>query len=241
MSGPSKALVGLFLGTVAVIVAPALAAPTVSMSITRSSDDATWGPQTPTGTSLGDNNYLYEGGSTNNGWNFDWDVIADADPFVNSALVVTNTASTTQTFISTVTLNISPSLAGATFRNGSIGIALTDNNGNNATLSTTGPGKAIYTAVVDGVDSHFLDSHPYSLVASPPGNSATSNTSFGVVGPLVPGGPALSTISIRLEFTLTPFDSAAITSRFEVVPEPASMSLLAVAGLGLLARRRRRA
>jgi hypothetical protein len=42
-----------------------------------------------------------------------------------------------------------------------------------------------------------------------------------------------------MKFTLSAGDQASATSRFEVVPEPATMSLLALGGIATLIRRRR--
>ena len=48
----------------------------------------------------------------------------------------------------------------------------------------------------------------------------------------------LSSIESQFKFILSAMDQASGTSRFEVVPEPATMSLLALGGLALIRRRR---
>jgi hypothetical protein len=56
-----------------------------------------------------------------------------------------------------------------------------------------------------------------------------------------PAGPGVATsISIVLQFTLGPGDTAGITSRFEIIPEPATLALFAsgLAGMAFFGRRR---
>jgi hypothetical protein len=48
----------------------------------------------------------------------------------------------------------------------------------------------------------------------------------------------VSSIQSEFNFTLSAFDQASATSRFEVIPEPATFSLLALGGLAMLRRRK---
>ena len=52
-------------------------------------------------------------------------------------------------------------------------------------------------------------------------------------------GGVISNTAIQIEFTLSPGDSATVQSRFEVIPEPASMVLIGISASAIAFIRRR--
>lgn len=164
----------------------------------------------------------------------DWTITADSDPFVDANLSLTNTSGSTQTFVMTVTEPASiPAPAGS---EASVGVTVTADD--SATLGHDGS-TALYTAFVDGLPFETLLPLDSSLTTSA---TATDSDSFGQTPPFsepVPAGVS-SSIGARFEFTLTPGDQASFTSRFEVVPEPATaiLCLSGLTGLAIVGRRR---
>lgn len=181
-----------------------------------------------------------QGVSVTNLWEIHWGLDGDADPVVNSNFVVLNTMSTTQEFNVTVTVPIFPPLLGSTLTSGSLGVTVTDNNGDGATFSDRPSNSAsIYRSIIDGVTHKTLFDDPYSLVA-PAFGSNNDSADFGLPGITEPGPAALASIGIQIQFALTGRDSAGITSTFTVIPEPSGviLALLAVAGCLALVRRK---
>jgi hypothetical protein len=163
----------------------------------------------------------------------------DSDPVVTGTTVITNTFSTTQHITLLFTLPVT-AIPGATLTGGSFRGTVTDRDGDGATLATFGPGSSLYTAMIDGADWQTLYQHNQSFSAGQFLSSNVSSTNFGSPIPSLLGPPALNTIGIRLDFTLTAFDSASFTSNHVVipVPEPHTAGLLLI-GLALLGKRRR--
>jgi hypothetical protein len=172
-----------------------------------------------------------------------WNLFLDEDPVVSGTVAVTNTGLVTQQFTLIFTLPISPAIPGGTVIGGSIQGGVTDNNGNGATLSTA-TGSAFYTALIDAVAVQTLYTHLSSVTAGSFLSNNLPNVAFGTPIPSQAGPAALSTIGIKLDFLLTPGDSASFTSVFVVqpaiVPVPAAAWLFGSA-LGLVGVIRRRA
>jgi PEP-CTERM motif len=167
------------------------------------------------------------------------DIDIDSDPVVTGTLGVTNLFSTTQQFTFLFTLPITP-IPGNTVTGGSFRGTVTDNDGNGATIAT-GTGSAFYTAQLDGAAWQSLYPAVSSVSAGSFLSSNITPASFGAPIPSLPGPPVASSIGIQLDFSLTAFDSASITSNHVVlpVPEPGTGALLGI-GLACLARRRSR-
>jgi len=167
------------------------------------------------------------------------DLELDTDPVVTGTTVVTNLFSVTQQFTLLFTLPVSPvtpsSLTGGSYRG-----TVTDNDGNGATVATV-PGSALYTSMIDGLNWQSLYPHPASTSAGSFLSASIPSVNFGSPIPSLPGPQVLTSIGIKLDFTLTAFDRASFTSNFVAnpIPEPHSLALVGV-GLAALALRRRR-
>jgi hypothetical protein len=162
----------------------------------------------------------------------------DSDPVVTGTTSVTNLFSTTQQITLLFTLPIAP-IPGSTLSGGSYRGTVTDNNGDGATIAAP-TGSALYTAQIDGVNTQSLYPDPSSFSAGSFLSANIPATNFGSPIPSFPTGPALTSIGIVLDFTLTGFDSASFTSNHVVqVPEPGTGALVGI-GLALLAIGRRR-
>jgi hypothetical protein len=193
--------------------------------------------------------WTFEGGDANPSWDMNWRITGSAqsgaasgsDHFVNVALAVTNNTNSFQSFSTVVTLNLPEMLTGGTVIDGSVSASVTDVFGDGAELRTFND-LPIYQAVTDeSFVAHTLLDPQYSLIASPGGGASDSMT-FGDPTPLA-GPSTISTISIQIDFELSPYDTANVVGTFRVaqaVPAPAAMPLLAGFMLALGSRRRRR-
>jgi hypothetical protein len=163
----------------------------------------------------------------------------DSDPVVTGTTSVSNAQAFTQQFTLVFTLPV-VAMPFGTLTGGSHRGTVTDVDGNGATVGTA-LGSSLYTALLDGADWQSLRDDPFSASAGGFGSNSIPNTSFGAPIPSLPGPAVLSSIGIRLDFTLTAFDRASFTSNHvvEPIPEPTTGALVAL-GLALLAMRRRR-
>jgi len=174
---------------------------------------------------------------TTRGLNVDgWSLSMDSDPFVTNNFTITNTSGSTQTYTLGTTIGVSPAIPQALMR-GSVGFSLTDNNGDGATLATSGT--SIYKGQIDGNTARTLWDPATSFTA--PFGSTSSSTFFGF--PTREAAPAVGTnIGLLITFSLTPGDSVSFTSNFDVapVPVPAAVWLFGSGLLGLFGMLRRK-
>jgi hypothetical protein len=177
------------------------------------------------------------------GWSLtDLDVSGNVDPFTSVNYAITNHAAATLTFTVSVTAPISPQ-APLTLHGGSMGATLTDANFDGSATAATSPGIPLYRGQIDGVTVLSIYPDPYSVSATFAGQSVPVPTQNpGLPGPTLPSGPALSTIGIINQFTLTPGDMFSGNSFFviEAVPEPSTLVLLAMSFTTLAGCRRQR-
>src|SRR5262245_12649990 len=141
-------------------------------------------------------------------------ITIDNDPVVTGVTGVTNLFSSTQQITLLFTLPI-VAIPGTTLQGGSFRRTVTDNNGdgdsNNGATIAAPAGSALYTAQIDGVNTQSLYSAPFSVSAGSFLSANIPATNFGSPIPSLVGGPALTSIGILLDFTLTAFDSASFT------------------------------
>ncbi|NLF29681.1 MAG: PEP-CTERM sorting domain-containing protein [Planctomycetes bacterium] len=156
----------------------------------------------------------------------------DPDPMLVMSFTATNNSSTTQTLSLSV---LQPALLNmaVTSSTGSVTTQIIDASSpaDGATASAPASG-SIYTALIDGAAVQTLQDDPFSLVAGPGGVNADAV----FFGPLATGAVA-QTIGINIQVQVSPGDIAQVLARFEVVPEPATLALLAC-GAALFRRRR---
>jgi hypothetical protein len=219
-------------------------APALQLSMMDADDP---GPTewTPTGSDNGDESFNFVGSRTADHWVCEWNIDAKADPWISAVVTLTNNTAFTQTYTFVSTLPIAP-ITLSTLHAGSMQGGLTDNSYDSidGTITTDSvSGDPLFYGLIDG--SPVLSIYPDSTSYSAPfdGGSVSipaMNVGYdGFGNPTLASGPALVSIGIQHRFTLTPGDSATFTSHFVVVPEPATMTMLAVGSTLLLWRRRR--
>jgi len=142
----------------------------------------------------------------------DWSITVDSDPLVTNNFAITNTSSSTQTFTIGTTISVLPAIPNGLMR-GSIGLSVTDNNNDGATLSTSG--QSIYTAFIDGTGARTLWDSPTSFSPSFNGSTISDNINFGFPTRELAPESIDSTIGITITFSLTAGDSASFTSNFD--------------------------
>lgn len=116
-------------------------------------------------------------------------------------------------------------------------VNVTDNTGNGATLTGGGAGGTYFNAAYNN-GTTFADLVAGPLVAPATGSDDSSQDFPAAPGVFLPIGVPLNNLQAQFNFTLSAGDSAGGTSGFFSIPSPASGSLLMVAGLAAMRRRR---
>lgn len=160
------------------------------------------------------------------------------DPFVTNNITLTNLSGVTQTFVVTVLLPITAFPYDATIAS-SIGVTVTDSNNNGTVTASSVSPTGIYSGTVNG--STVITMMPHTTTVSCATSGCSTTASDNTYVPQYAAGPGTAnSIGIALRFSLTPFDSIGITSRFEIinVPEPSTLALFAMGILGVAFVRR---
>lgn len=156
---------------------------------------------------------------------------------ISFSRIVTNSSTTTKSYEFLESSAFASDYSTVNIR-GSLSIALTDFNGNGATLTPEvgSPVPCFYTA---WINSNVVNNMGIVPVTTTTFSTNTFNQSFG--SPVLEtaiAAPA-NTMQMRLRFLLSPGDQVAISGTFETVAVPAPASLVMIMGSVMLSRRRR--
>lgn len=194
----------------------------------------------PEGSENGDGTYTYGGTWNDPGgqWALSLQTMTvKPDPFISVAFGVINNTNATQPFAISVTLPVFPTIPGASLFGGSLGGSVTDADFSGSALLETDSPAPLYLGMIDGTGVLPLHADPFSVSVEVAGGTTNiPSVSAGLPGPTLPGPAVLTDIRLDHRFLLSSHDSAAMTSFFIVVPEPAAVLLLGFAGT-LLRRR----
>lgn len=165
----------------------------------------------------------------------DLTMVYDEDPLVAGAFAAANNSVSDLIFTITFTSPINPAITPSTLYGGSMSGSYTDTGKDGSILVSTVSPDPLYQGMIDGVDIFSIYPHLSSWTALNfgSGNIAADGDLTNNVGP-----QALSTISLEYKFLLSAGDSATMNGVFEVVPEPATLSILGLGGLLMLRKKK---
>ena len=190
-----------------------------------------------------------DGGPTS-GWQLEWNIKVDYDPFINGSLTLTNFSDSAHNYTLLLDLPVS-AIGPATLIGGSLTATVFDDSGDSfaslsrSTASNASPG--IYQGTIDS--NPVLDLFgAISCSGSGPHCSAMLTDDDGLPGPTIPGPAVNGHIGTVLKFNLSAGDRVVFDTNFTVaaapapVPLPASawMLIAALGGMGYLFHVRRR-
>ncbi len=166
-------------------------------------------------------------------WDYSWNTMADADPFIDSTFTIINLTGGTQTFNVSLGLPVSPAFSPG-FKTGLLGFDFSDANGDGSASVTLNN----WDGLIDGSSAMSL------FAVSIPCSGVNCTGSVGPVtdGPLLHAAGVSASLGNNLSFDLSAGDSITVHTRFELtpVPVPAAVWLFGSA-LGLLGWMRRKA
>lgn len=170
------------------------------------------------------------------GCSVELDMIYDEDPYVNGILVVTNNTAFDNVYTFVFTSPVNPAITPSTLYGGSMSGSYTDSDKDGSILVSTVSPDPLFQGKIDGVDIFPIYSDPYSWTAL----NIIGSGDILADGDWVdnPGPAATSSISIEYKFLLSAGDSVSLNGTFEVIPEPATLSILCLGGLALLRKRK---
>lgn len=166
-------------------------------------------------------------------WDYNWNILANADPFIDSTFTIINLTGGTQTFNVSFGLPISPAFSPAN-KSGLLGIDFSDANSDGSASVTLNS----WDGLIDGASAMNL----FAVAIPCSGTNCTGSVAPVTDGPLLHAAGVSTDIGNTLSFDLSTGDSITVHTRFEVtpVPIPAAVWLFGSA-LGMLGWMRRRA
>ncbi|MFM9957784.1 MAG: hypothetical protein ACKVZJ_06890 [Phycisphaerales bacterium] len=190
-------------------------------------------PGSWTSAPIGGGAFLIQGSYASGTVSFDYQLTLKSDPFATANFNLTNTSGALGLYSTSLTLAVTPVAAPSSYQGSISGSIGDDPATSNGALLSAAP--ALYEALVDGGVFQVMYPAPFAL-AEPFGGLTADLPALNFAGA---GGPAVAnSIGLRSSFTLTNGDSVGLVTRFDIVPTPGAASMLAVAGLVGLRRRR---